>query len=489
MVSSGREILDSLSASCLMDAFQTMGVFRSSVEKYTIEVLHENLRVAPHYKSLLRAMLDILVRAGYLKCEIAGRYQATSQVQANLRKFLRSKIDGRLDTLQQTLPELSEQVKLVRACMRACPKIIKGSIKSDEIYGPEWPDVSFNALFGEDSVCEYSARVLAAQTSKLVEDAVSRLASPGARLTILELNAGQGGLSRMLLKLLAAHEKQIVYYYTDSSRSLLEGRRRELLSRYTFLEFKELNLENDPAMQGFAPGGIDLVIANNVIHSARSIQRILTNAKKILKARGILLFNEVTQPRDLLTLTAGISKRWWRFEDQAIRTEHSPFLSVPSWTEQLAIAGFSDLTIVEPPEDFKTLNGQYSFCAVSDGSFVEQKKLEYSEAFREAKTQERSITSAPFQQSNQTKKSKANESMLPYLVNLVAEVFELNPESIDIEQPIEALGTDDKSRELLNANLRQRFGELPNTLLFEYPTISDLNAYLDTYCSPQRGDE
>jgi ubiquinone/menaquinone biosynthesis C-methylase UbiE len=55
------------------------------------------------------------------------------------------------------------------------------------------------------------------------------------------------------------------------------------------IEFKKLNIEEDPSEQGFESNSYDLVIASQVLHATKNINRTLANVRKLLRRGGKLL--------------------------------------------------------------------------------------------------------------------------------------------------------------------------------------------------------
>lgn len=95
-----------------------------------------------------------------------------------------------------------------------------------------------------------------------------------------------------------------------------------------------LDIERDPAEQGFTLGSYDLVIASDVLHATRSIADTVQNARSLLATGGMLLVLEVTRPTPYLDLVFDMTSGWWAFEDQAQRPEHCA-MSTRTWEQQL----------------------------------------------------------------------------------------------------------------------------------------------------------
>src|SRR6185503_3369061 len=83
-------------------------------------------------------------------------------------------------------------------------------------------------------------------------------------LHILELGAGSGGTTAMLLPALKPYVGRVTYDYTDISESFLQHGRKQFGKAQPFVRFRKFNVERNAAAQGFAAGTFDLVIASNV---------------------------------------------------------------------------------------------------------------------------------------------------------------------------------------------------------------------------------
>jgi len=97
------------------------------------------------------------------------------------------------------------------------------------------------------------------------------LAHKNPSLKILEVGAGTGAMTVQIMKILAVHGENELgvprygqYDYTDISRSFF-GPAQELFTDHgKRLNFKALNIEKDPELQGFECGTYDVVVAASV---------------------------------------------------------------------------------------------------------------------------------------------------------------------------------------------------------------------------------
>jgi ubiquinone/menaquinone biosynthesis C-methylase UbiE len=97
------------------------------------------------------------------------------------------------------------------------------------------------------------------------------LAHKNPGLKILEVGAGTGGMTVQIMKILAVHGENELgnprygqYDYTDISRSFFGPAQDQFVNHGKRLNFKALNIEKDPELQGFECGTYDIVVASSV---------------------------------------------------------------------------------------------------------------------------------------------------------------------------------------------------------------------------------
>lgn len=124
------------------------------------------------------------------------------------------------------------------------------------------------------------------------------------------------------------------------------------------MNFRICDIAEDPVLQGFEPGSYDLIIASHVLHATESLQRSLSNVRRLLKPEGRLLLLETTNPDSIrLGFIFGLLKDWWVPLTLETRSMHSPCLRRDQWDTQLKTAGFSglDLAISGQNEDITSI--------------------------------------------------------------------------------------------------------------------------------------
>lgn len=146
---------------------------------------------------------------------------------------------------------------------------------------------------------------------------VELLAHQNPNMRILEVGAGTGGASLPVLAALGgAHgtaPRFESYTFTDISAGYFERAREKLAAWGPFVRFAKLDVEADPAAQGFDLGAYDLVIASNVLHATRSLQAALAHTRALLKPEGKLALSEITNPARKMRfhMIVGSLEGWW----------------------------------------------------------------------------------------------------------------------------------------------------------------------------------
>jgi 2-polyprenyl-3-methyl-5-hydroxy-6-metoxy-1,4-benzoquinol methylase len=77
---------------------------------------------------------------------------------------------------------------------------------------------------------------------------------------------------------------------------------------------KTLNINHDPLTQGFEAaemGSYDVLIINNVLHITDSLEQVVMNARKLLKAGGALLLVGMTDLSPAYRLIFGAVEGMW----------------------------------------------------------------------------------------------------------------------------------------------------------------------------------
>lgn len=178
-----------------------------------------------------------------------------------------------------------------------------------------------------------------AQAGELVRLA----AHENPRCQVLEVGAGTGGCTEMVLRALGGLKggKPVGRYdFTDISAGVFEQARQQFAGWEDVMTFRTLDIETDPSTQGFECGAYDLVVACQVLHATASVRQTLGNIRKLLKPGGKLVLVETTNDQLDFNFTCGLLPGWWLSEERKRQTRATPSLSSDMWNRMLRESGF-----------------------------------------------------------------------------------------------------------------------------------------------------
>ena len=445
-----------------------LGAFREPGQ--SPEAAHESAGLAPGYAAWFEECLRIFETAGYLE-RSDGRIFPLGGERHRPGAELWHAWDAQKPEWRDN-PDLSATFQLVETTLRAFPDILTGRRAATDVM---FPGGSMKLV--EDAYTTNPASAFFNQV--LATDLVSRLRdrariTPGEAARILEIGAGTGATSAVVLDALRSARVAVAEYcYTDVSRAFLDHARTSFGPANPFLSYGILNVESPVAGQGIDPGGYDVVIAANVLHATRDIRTTLRNAKAALKPGGLLVLNELTANNVLSQFSFGLLEGWWRYEDAGLRIPGSPLLSAAGWQQVLTESGFG--TITWPAQEAADL-GQQIIVAESDG-VIRQAAARVPEPAVAEKP-------APPESSRPTTvdTEPGNRSHVESVIlDVLAEALQIPRSRIERDEPFSTYGLDS----IYAVTVARAVGseldiDLDITVMFEYGTLAELAEFIVT---------
>ncbi|RYP74561.1 hypothetical protein DL769_003988 [Monosporascus sp. CRB-8-3] len=206
---------------------------------------------------------------------------------------------------------------------------------------------------------------------------LDKLAYKNPQLNILEIGSGTGGASKPVLEKLGGSKGEYPrfahYDFTDISRGFFEKAQENFADWYDvgLLDFKALDIEQDPAYQGFETGTYDVIIAANVLHATQNMHVTMSHVRKLLKPGGKLVLMEITNRQPWMTLVFGNLPGWWLGQEEG--RKEGPSLSEEEWDKVLKETGFSGVQVCVP--DYPDVNDRvYSVMTATAVGFEVLKK-------------------------------------------------------------------------------------------------------------------
>ncbi|KAH8889179.1 hypothetical protein GQ53DRAFT_870139 [Thozetella sp. PMI_491] len=166
------------------------------------------------------------------------------------------------------------------------------------------------------------------------------LAHAKPNLRVLEICAGMGSLTELVLKELAPPGGEVLYFkytFTDVSSSIL-GAAKKRFEAHSNMEYVTLDISCDPSEQGFNGRTFDLILATNVAQSTPFLEQSLRNIRKLLSTNGRLLLHEIN-PNSIWVNYIWGTLPGWRYSEPNGQPE-KPCDGVEQWGVELRRAGF-----------------------------------------------------------------------------------------------------------------------------------------------------
>jgi|GEM_PF-138691 len=241
-----------------------------------------------------------------------------------------------LDGLVASAPDYATEAELLRRGGARLADVLRGDIDARELL-LSGDALELLARFYTDSPpCRAYHDLLAEAVASAVAERDAE-----APLRVLELGAGTGAATAAVLPRLPEGTE---YVFTDiSPHFLAEAQRR--FGDTAAVRCALLDVEQDPATQGFDAGTFDLVIAANVLHVTADLDRTLPHVRALLADGGLLALLELTRESAWLDLVFGLLDGWWRFTDRH-RRPTGPMLTPDEWCALLSAHRFTDAGVL-----------------------------------------------------------------------------------------------------------------------------------------------
>ncbi len=331
-------------------------------------------------------------------------------------------------------PDLQAQGRLIEATLRALPAILTGKRPATEIIFPGSSMEMVEEVYKNNALSSFYNQILADTLVTYME--ARQRENPHARVRILEVGAGTGGTSALVLSSLKPYEDLVEEYcYSDISKAFLLFGEEKYGAFSPSLRYCLFNIEASPTGQGLASQSYDVVIATNVVHATRSVRTSLQNVKATLKRDGLLLLNELSEHSMFHHLTFGLLEGWWLFEEPSLRLRGGPVLSPQTWSALLEDEGFRQVFF--PAKSAHHL-GQQVIAAVSDGVVP----LQQAEPLLPVRASTGALPLAKVSAPRQVDTGALTDRVNAFLVQAVSQMMKLKTEDIDLDVELSHLGFD-----------------------------------------------
>jgi hypothetical protein len=139
-------------------------------------------------------------------------------------------------------------------------------------------------LFADDIMTQYYREINSADGFHALTRYLELLTHHNPNMTILEVGAGTGATTRFVLNALQQFggSNYSRFDFTDISSSFFEQAMLDFCE-FQGIKFLTLDIEQNPRKQGFKVETYDLIIASNVLHATKSLDKTLQHVRSLLK--------------------------------------------------------------------------------------------------------------------------------------------------------------------------------------------------------------
>ena len=417
-----------------------VGMAGETGKAWTTEGLRRRLAIAPRHDALFIALLHALAEDDLITAR-DGLWRLHALPPDSAR--------ARLDAAQRGAGWLAGPRRLLETCLDAYPALLRGEVDPVSVLFPQASMATVEAAYAGNPIADRFNRAVAEAAREHASAAIGPL-------RVIELGAGTGSTTAVVLDALASFGDRVTYLATDLSQRFLAHGAARFAGR-PGVEFALFDVERDAEANGQAIGTFDIVLAANVLHATANLGRTLARVRRLLRPGGILLLSEATRAQDFGTMVFGLTPGWWLADDRGHRIPHAPLASVESWTSLLKEAGFATVdTVTTGP------NSPHALLIATN---------------REVFTTTAQPTAIPQPATRPASKGVAT-GLTDYLRGVLADVLKLDPEEVRINEGFDQYGLESLTALEIRNRLDRDIPGLPATLLFEHNTLARLAAWL-----------
>jgi 3-oxoacyl-(acyl-carrier-protein) synthase/pimeloyl-ACP methyl ester carboxylesterase/SAM-dependent methyltransferase/acyl carrier protein len=334
------EELDDISVLVIASSLAQLGAFALDDELLVPDGFAEKCGLLPRLLPLLRQWLSVLAAAGIIhKTPEFDGYRSHRAFDA---KSLARQVQERRAAWN------GDGVGSVMAgyywsCADNQVALMRGEISPLQLMFPGGDVTRAESMYGRNPVASALYHAAAELTRAAVDHAPAH-----RKVRILEIGGGTAAISKVILKRLPSD--RVEYCFTDVSPFFVTRAERRFVD-YPFVGFELLDINESPTGQGYEPGSRDMIVASNVIHAAKDVNRALIDLRSLLVPGGLLIAHEATVNTPAQMVTIGFVEGFGHYEDQRLRS-NLPLMSPSEWSAVLTNAGFSQVATV--PHDALT---------------------------------------------------------------------------------------------------------------------------------------
>jgi microcystin synthetase protein McyG len=319
--------MEAVSLHYILNAFSELGWNIEKTGLFNPREIMDTYRVIPKHYRLFYRLLRICREDGIFSNEgDLWRVGQIPEIGIDLEEWKKK--------FQENHPQFLEELELFHRCAINLSGVLTGKSNEIDLLFPGGDDTQIGKLYLGSPI----SKILNTTASNIM-GFFSKDIPVDCKLRILEIGAGTGSTSSYLFPELPA--ENVFYTYTDISPLFIQLG-KEKFKEYPFISYKCLDIGKTAVDQGFEKSGYDIIVASNVLHATPDLRACISNARKLLAPKGVIMLIEGTYEERWIDLVFGLTEGWWCFKDTDIRPEY-PLVSGEMWIDLLKEAGFENV--------------------------------------------------------------------------------------------------------------------------------------------------
>ena len=252
-------------------------------------------------------------------------------------------IPARISSLEEEIPELSTELRLIQELGRILPETLQGqSSATSMLYSTE----GLASYFSESRIMHFFYKA----GSEAIAKAIREAAQTKHVVRVLQIGGIIGTFTKEVVERLQdlGIQGRLDYTCTYCDLSIFPHPRQKL-DAYPFVKFKQFDIDQDPQAKCLVHDSTDVIICFDVLHSTSNVKTKICQLQKILCQGGWLLIYEITNTHHIAELIFGSLDRCWVYDDMR---QDTCWLSQKAWVSIMQDMGFHDVRAVSTPEEF-----------------------------------------------------------------------------------------------------------------------------------------
>jgi SAM-dependent methyltransferase len=357
------ELMERYSIEQAIDLSNRLSLIDELGEWRSADELCRLLSFQPRFIFALRWILERLVESGCAEARSNGEIRSYHLRHAPWQTDLK-----RLRAIGLSIdPGNAATLDLLDHAASFYAAIAAGEQGGDQsLLGPQGVPLWLNYFHNDNLTYAVNNWVGAAQ-------AVDRL-STRQTFRILELGAGTGSASEILLQLLAESgflPRMERYLITEPNAYFRRCSQRKLTAQYPnlALEWAPLDFDVPWKTQGISPGEFDLVYAVNVMHISKNLLFSLNEARSALTSDGWLVIGECVRPYDNQAIYPELM---FQILDSFTNVQTDPevrpnpgFLTAEQWRRAFSRVGFRQVKVTPDIDRIREIYPHFFTGAIS----------------------------------------------------------------------------------------------------------------------------